>query len=47
MVIVHGILNIFENTGQAILGFLAAVGRLSAFAAQAIASCFAPPFFPA
>ncbi len=40
------VLDGFAHIGGMILGFLAAVGRLSDFIARAVRHCFTPPFFP-
>ncbi|MBV9044998.1 MAG: ABC transporter permease [Alphaproteobacteria bacterium] len=38
-------MNIFAPIGRAFLAFLAQIGRLSIFTAQAVASCFVPPLY--
>jgi len=40
------LLNFFTGIGAMILGFFAAVGRLSDFMFRAVKHCFTPPFFP-
>lgn len=39
-------LDSLQGLGATVLNFLAAVGRLSRFTAQAIYHCFTPPFYP-
>ncbi|MBC7770360.1 MAG: ABC transporter permease [Phycisphaerales bacterium] len=38
-------INPFAPIGRGLIGILAEIGRFSAFAGQAVASCFAPPIF--
>jgi phospholipid/cholesterol/gamma-HCH transport system permease protein len=40
------LLDIIQTIGATIIGFLQAVGRLTAFMAKSVAHCFLPPFFP-
>ncbi|MDY0009606.1 MAG: ABC transporter permease [Bdellovibrionales bacterium] len=40
------VLDLCARIGGAILGFFAAVGRLSMFAGRGIYHCFTPPFYP-
>lgn len=38
-------LNILQNLGAALIGFMAATGRFSAFTASAVLNCFRPRFY--
>lgn len=40
-------LDISENVGGALLGFLQKTGQLAVFAGRSVFHCFLPPFFPA
>jgi phospholipid/cholesterol/gamma-HCH transport system permease protein len=46
MPVISNILDAFQSVGQTILGFFAAVGRLSAFVGKSVAHCFLPPYYP-
>ena len=41
-----GVLDALQRIGATVLGFLAAIGRLSRFAGNGLYHCVTPPFFP-
>jgi len=44
--IFNPIIDLLQTVGQAVLGFLSLIGRLTNFIGRGVYHCFTPPFFP-